>query len=57
MTHHDQGRAKLVIGVAGKVHIVHDDDATLAKRGHSPAQLENFPPGASANIRSNWPSR
>ena len=45
VTHHDQGRPKLLIGVAGKVHVVHDDDATLAKRGHSPAQLEDLPAG------------
>ena len=57
VTHHCQGRPKLLIGVAGQVHVVHDDDATLPKRGHSPAQLKIFPPGASAKIRSNWPSR
>ena len=40
VTRHGQGRPKLLIGVACEVHVVHDDDATLAKRGHSPAQLE-----------------
>ena len=45
VTHHGQGRPKLLIGVAGKVRVVHDDDATLAKRGHSPAQLEDLPAG------------
>ena len=45
VTHHRQGRPKLLIGVAGKVHVVDDDDATLAKRGHSPAQLEDLPAG------------
>jgi hypothetical protein len=44
-THHGQGRPKLLIGVAGKVHVVHDDDAALAKRGHRPAQLEDLPAG------------
>ena len=43
VTHHDQGRTKLFIGVACQVHVVHDDDAALAKRGHSPAQLEDLP--------------
>jgi hypothetical protein len=45
VTHHGQGRPKLLIGVACEVHVVHDDDATLAKRGHSPAQLEDLPAG------------
>ena len=45
VTHHGQGRPKLLICVACKVHVVHDDDATLAKRGHRPAQLEDLPAG------------
>ena len=45
VTHYGQGRPKLLICVAGKAHVVHDDDATLAKRGHSPAQLEDLPAG------------
>ena len=45
VTHHGQGRPKLLIGVAGEIHVVHDDDATLAKRRHCPAQLEDLPAG------------
>ncbi len=45
MTHNDQGRPKLLICVACEVHVVNDDGATLAKRGHSPAQLEDLSTG------------
>ena len=45
MAHHGQGRPKLLIVVAGEVHVVNDQDAATAKRGHSPAQLENLPAG------------
>ena len=45
MTHHGQGRAKVLIVVAGEVHVVNDQDAATAQRGHSPAQLEDLPAG------------
>ena len=45
MTHNGQGRPKLLIFVAGEIHVVHDEDAATAKCGHSPAQLEDLPTG------------
>ena len=45
MTHHGQGRPKLLIFMACKVHVVHDQDAATAKRGHGPAKLEDLPAG------------
>ena len=45
VTHHGQGRPKLLIVMAGEVHVVHGQDAALAKRGYSPAQLEDLPAG------------
>ncbi len=45
MTHNGQGRPKLLIVVACEVHVVNDQDAARAKRGHSPAQLDDLPTG------------
>ena len=45
MTHHGQGGPKLLIVMAGEVHVVNDQDAAIAKRGYSPAQLEDLPAG------------
>ncbi len=45
MTDNGQGRPKLLIVVAREVHVVNDEDAAAAKRGHGPAQLEDLPAG------------
>ncbi len=45
VTHNGQGRPKLLIFMAGEVHVVHDEDAATAKCGHSLAQLEDLPAG------------
>ena len=55
VTHHDQDRPKLPICVACEVHVA----TTMTPPSRSAAtvrrSLKIFPPGASANIRSNWP--
>jgi hypothetical protein len=45
VTHHGQGRPKVLIVVAGEIHVVNDEDAATAKCGHGPAQLEDLPAG------------
>ena len=45
LTHNGQGRPKPLIVMAAKIHVVHDEDAAMAKGGHSPAQLEDLPTG------------
>ena len=57
MTDNGQGRPELLIIVAGEVHVVNDEDAATAKRGHGPAQLEDLPAGRIREYQVNWPRR